>query len=268
MNNILEICIPTFNRREKVLQTVKFIIEERTRANAEISIHIKDNASSDGTYLALLEHFSDVPNLKVTQNTTNVGLVKNLLFLIDESKGKYTWLVGDDDILHEGIVKEVISACNTNPNMIFINHNAFYDNGNIAFESAFPIKKNLDLLDVFSFSFTSVMFITASVYNTKVIKEITKLQLENKSPARLSAPLYWALKAGSFEKLYVLDKILITNIWGDISWKNEKYKVAILNVPTELLKCSLLKYPKLKVLKSLTRYFWNYSIKFFKKLFI
>lgn len=267
MAPILEICIPTYNRAEKVIKTIEFLISERALNAEPVAIHVKDNYSSDQTSQLLAERFNDVPDLKISRNEKNVGLIGNLLLLIKESKGKYTWLVGDDDILHAGILGEILKTIKEDPNYVFINHRAIYENGTPAFTSAIPESKPKDLLDIFNFSFGSVMFITASVYKTEVIKKITEKQLNATNPARLSSPLFWALSAGATGNFKMLHQQLITNVWGDISWKDERYKVAIMNIPTEIIKCFYIDYPKLKVLKSLSNYYFQYSIKFLKKIF-
>lgn len=263
---ILQICVPTYNRCEKVLKTVDFLISEINQLDADIGIHVKDNNSTDATFSELQKKFKSIPYIKISKNDTNVGLVGNLLLLISESQGQYTWLVGDDDILHPGILKEVILAINSQPNLIFINHDAYYEDGKMAFSTALPRRQDIDLLDVFNFSFGSVMFITATVYKTNIIKEITQHQQSAQYSPRLSSPLYWALKAGSMGRLSILNKILITNIWGETSWKNERYKVAILNVPTEILKCIFSSYSKMRVILSILNYYLQYGIKFIKKL--
>jgi len=89
---LVSICIPTYNAKKTVVQTVQSILNQ-TYKNLEIII--VDNASTDNT-LDLLQKFKD-PRIKIYKNIKNIGAEKNFSRCIELAKGKYIAIFHADD---------------------------------------------------------------------------------------------------------------------------------------------------------------------------
>lgn len=89
---ILSICIPTYNRKERVEETVYRLLSSDLD---EIEICVVDNASEDGTYIAL-QNIKD-NRLKLFENEKNIGQFPNQYKALFYGTGKYVVTVMDRD---------------------------------------------------------------------------------------------------------------------------------------------------------------------------
>ncbi len=98
-NPILSICIPTFNRAEFLRQNLNSIISQfkDSEVLARTEIVISDNGSVDNTQEVVKEFQGRFNNIQYFKNQENLGFDRNVLSLVEKSKGEYCWLMGDDD---------------------------------------------------------------------------------------------------------------------------------------------------------------------------
>ena len=99
----LSICIPTYNRVRYLKELLPSILDQVDAGGGEVVV--SDNASTDDTaeYLRTIKH----PSLRWWTNDENIGGDRNFLKCVEEARGEYVWLFGDDDIMPAGAVKEV-----------------------------------------------------------------------------------------------------------------------------------------------------------------
>lgn len=98
---LLSICIPTFNRSDCLKECLNSItIQFRDpKVLDRVEIVVSDNASQDGTFGVVQEFQNQYSNIVYKKNQTNFGVDRNILQVVDMAKGKYVWLLGDDDSL-------------------------------------------------------------------------------------------------------------------------------------------------------------------------
>lgn len=123
-DKLLSIYIPTYNRAEKVVAQLNFILDEIKDIESDrVEIVVNNNCSTDDTEQRILDI---VENTSVIyhKNTSNLGIVGNAYAAADLVHGKYFWLIGDDDILCPGIVERVYNIINSNPKIshVFLNY--------------------------------------------------------------------------------------------------------------------------------------------------
>jgi glycosyltransferase involved in cell wall biosynthesis len=113
---MLDILIPTFNRKRFVVANIAFLEREITKHNLGglVKIIISDNSSDDGTYDALMAQ-DPVPYKKVMQQSQNVGLERNALSILNEATSQYVMYLGDDDQVPEGYLKTLVERLSKNP---------------------------------------------------------------------------------------------------------------------------------------------------------
>lgn len=110
-NDLLAICIPTYNRAEKLAGCLAQLIEQA--APYRIPIYISDNASSDNT-AAIVEEFSKCYDLLIySRNDQNYGADYNIAKVLKQSTSRYAWLLGDDDRVALGGIGELLDAIGT-----------------------------------------------------------------------------------------------------------------------------------------------------------
>ncbi|MEM3361748.1 MAG: glycosyltransferase family 2 protein [Candidatus Anstonellaceae archaeon] len=95
---ILSICIPTFQRKNELKRTIDALLP-LIEKNSEIEICVSDNGSSDGTYELLKNYANKYPkNFRIRRNKKNLGYDINYYKVAKMAKGKYIWVIGDDDL--------------------------------------------------------------------------------------------------------------------------------------------------------------------------
>lgn len=104
---LLSICIPTYNRKEKLKKLLDLIEYEINCNNLKdkIEICVSDNASKDNIQEMLEEKFQSL-DIKFNRNFENKGFDYNLDMTTKLATGKYIWFCGDDDeILENSLIK-------------------------------------------------------------------------------------------------------------------------------------------------------------------
>ena len=101
----LSICIPTYNRAAFLKELLPGVLAQVD--SGEVEIVVSDNASTDGTS----EYLSSIDNahLRWWSNAENIGGDRNFLKCVEEARGEYVWLFGDDDVLPNDSVARVLN---------------------------------------------------------------------------------------------------------------------------------------------------------------
>lgn len=95
MSFLLSICIPTYNRKDRVVKTVQSLLLADI---AELEVCVLDNGSEDGTYEALC-NFQD-RRFRLIRNDTNIGQFQNHYKALFTGTGKYIVVMMDRDEIH------------------------------------------------------------------------------------------------------------------------------------------------------------------------
>lgn len=114
---LLSICIPTYNRADTLIVLLNSIIRQSSPINADkFEIVICDNDSMDNTteIVGALRPGIQIP-IRYIKHSTNIGLIKNVLSVVDHASGKFCWLVGSDDLLEPGSINRVLDIINQYP---------------------------------------------------------------------------------------------------------------------------------------------------------
>lgn len=109
--NLLTIAIPTFNRRKAITEQVKHLLSNDLPKGIEILVI--DNASEDGTYDALLNEViqpsDSQSNIRVLQNSENIGFCGNFFKLFNECNTEYLLINSDEDWVFCKNLKKILS---------------------------------------------------------------------------------------------------------------------------------------------------------------
>ena len=93
----LSICVPVFNRPESLRLLLSSIC--LSSETDRVQICISDNNYKEICNEDVVKEFSGRLKIKYIRNNKNIGMVKNILNVIDMAEGKYIWLMGDDDYI-------------------------------------------------------------------------------------------------------------------------------------------------------------------------
>lgn len=223
----LSLCIPTYNRSgclEKLLDFLKKEIDNSGNPE-DIEIIISNNCSQDNTEEVVLNsdiYVDEKYDVKYIKNEYNKGLAGNLETVYKAASAEYVWLWGDDDNYHEGILSKVFSYIkNGKYDYIFINHSiwVYSKKGTRSGFGSVIGDVNVDreckevLIDIFLYSGTSMMFISACVHKNANIKKAL-----NEYPIDMAYPLFLSFYSAASGKNKIIPEVLIDDVVESISW--------------------------------------------------
>ena len=110
---MLSICIPTYNRAEKLEICINSIFSQIGN-DKNIEILIINNASTDKTEEVILKYASIYSNLRYIKNNINIGADQNIYKASEEARGKYIFLHGDDDIFLNNTIYVILDTIQNN----------------------------------------------------------------------------------------------------------------------------------------------------------
>lgn len=251
---LLSICMPTYNRRDIFVKSYLEIIKQISEVNdCQIEYNISVNPSGDGTEIFLERRNESFVYYEV--NAENIGADRNIKKAFNMAKGKYVWLIGDDDVLIDGTIKRVISILKKQDDIAWIIMNYGFRNKRGELTPRFVIDKRYEgyknngkvaILETAMYMEDAILFTSSNIFLNSVIKEVNNLVED-----RLISMLY-TYRAALQGSAYLIREPLIDQ-GMIISWKDEGYEINVRKFNESLLKLEKIGYTKQEV-KKLIRY--------------
>jgi len=260
-NYILSICIPTYNRSESLFYSLRSIIDATSNFQEIVEIVVSNNCSTDRTN-EVLEGFTSIPNFRYFTNQCNLGFNLNYFKLIDEySRGKYCWIIGDDDFIKPDSVQKVLQVLSLFPetDFIFANYETrTYQSIVSNFDNSFLSQSKIDIIDIDENGlcrfdellnknprFTNILmtYISVSIFKRKLLKEYNKDIFSNKSWESfgdLFPHSYMFASIMKNRKAYYFDKPILIAAVQDKEWDHQLPALYLKYIP------ELFQYYKLK----------------------
>lgn len=126
MEPLLSICIPTYNRAELLKLALISLVQQAKGLEDLIEIIVSDNGSSDHTEEVCNSILTKIGRGKYHRNSHNLGCTANILTSILLAKGKFCWIIGDDDMIINGKLSEILSTLRANPSLSYFFVNYFF----------------------------------------------------------------------------------------------------------------------------------------------
>ncbi len=189
MSKLLTIAIPTFNRAQFLDRQLAWLAQAIKGYESECEILVSDNCSTDNTQEVISKWQQTLSNVTfyVNKHSENVGVLKNVAYCLKNAATKYVWAIGDDDPIQSRAIAYVFQKIKENQkiSLIFLN---FSGRNQITGEPVHPptIADNRwfdadsedgygDSKAVFEHCFEksigAVIFLTATIYNTELVKQ-------------------------------------------------------------------------------------------------
>lgn len=133
MNPMVSVLIPTYNRKEMTIEAVESVLKQTYQ---DYEVIVIDNCSIDDTYFALEDIYGNNAKVKLYQNSSNIGIVKNWIKALRCARGKYCKILFSDDRIEPTFLEETIKALETHEECGFaITRNSFVEgNSSIPYE--------------------------------------------------------------------------------------------------------------------------------------
>lgn len=116
----LTVAIPVFNGAATIELSLQSALAQ---AVPGVEIIVSDNCSEDATPSVVQKYLGDHACLKYFRNEKNVGYDRNVDLAMRRAKGAFVWLLGDDDIIMPGGLREILNVISASPEsgVIFAN---------------------------------------------------------------------------------------------------------------------------------------------------
>ncbi|NLE04431.1 MAG: glycosyltransferase family 2 protein [Crenarchaeota archaeon] len=178
---LLSICIPTYNRRTTLERLLGLIIEQLTDDIIQnLEICISDNNSSDDTveYIEnLIDNYKGI--LKFSRNNQNYGATYNALKVYQMATGYYIWPMGDDDIIVDNAIPELLNFLSNNMDLDYIGMKCFDQNMKVIYYELLKSNEVYDQNQFINFikndKLQSFGFMGANIFKRKLIQEEASL---------------------------------------------------------------------------------------------
>lgn len=124
----LSICIPTFNRSKYLYNCINSIqIASKLISNFDFEVCVSDNGSESSHDKIINNIIYRYKDLKINyfKFSKNQGFALNALKVVSMAKGKYVWLIGDDDLLTPTSLVKLSALIKENINIDFFFINSF-----------------------------------------------------------------------------------------------------------------------------------------------
>lgn len=207
---LLTIAIPTFNR-SSFLNELLLCLFDQCVSNSKIELLVSDNHSADETPNVVNAYIDRGLEVHYLRNPTNLGADRNFLQCFEKAKGKYVWIIGDDDVVVPGAIGKIITYLEGNEyNLVYVSSYVF--DGSKSFNGASSCRTPTVINDVHVFvraihiNFT---FISGSIINKNYVMASNQEDLSALVGTNL-VQLGWTYAAlnGYVRGLYIHEKLV------------------------------------------------------------
>ncbi len=123
---ILSICIPSYNRLECLENCLNSIlISSKNVDNFDFEICISDNCSEKNPKY-IVDKYKKELNIIFHRNNKNLGFALNAIQTLKLSKGKYAWLIGNDDLILPNTLNDLKKIFKSNEDVDYYFVNSYY----------------------------------------------------------------------------------------------------------------------------------------------
>jgi len=281
---LLSICIPTYNREEKVIALLEKLKKETFDYRDIVEIVVAENPSTTPNNDILKNYMDRNKIFKFYCHSENIGFSRNYYFLLNSAQSKFVWILGDDEYIVDGGIKSILEMLQNNKNY---NHFLLKREGYIKdYENRVPIQTdysdiyglNTNIKDILlkynkescdSFLLSDLMFISLNIFKLSTVKKhyVSRYKevISSGSPDMFySDGLFLSLCMLS-DGLYIHDttSILSNKTPGPMAWDSIKHWVTVFLIPQLIIDSNNTSFDtnfKRKLLKT----YYSRSLYFFR----
>lgn len=141
---LVSIVVPVYNREHLITESLRSA-QQQTYKNLEIVV--VDNQSTDNTWKVLQNAAALDSRIKIFQNPTNVGPVKNWSKCFEYAKGKYIKILWSDDLIEPEFISDTMAVFDSNVAFVMTGISEFSDNSDKIINSDFHYKTEVSIKD-------------------------------------------------------------------------------------------------------------------------
>ena len=228
MSSLLCIGIPTFERADDLERLLACLERQLSDAGEDVTVFVSDNASADRTPELLREAAERLPWLRVHRQPTNLGAPPNIQWLIDHAgDSEYLWLIGDDDIPHDGALATVVGLLRAErPAWLHLPHRWVDPSGRVVGTSPARghVERYASAADMYRAHHHWLTFMSASIVRTRGLQQsIREVHTDN-----AYIPLLWFFSAGLDGPCVAAAEHLLDG-GTEITWADRRHTIMTLD---------------------------------------
>lgn len=217
---LLTVAIPTYNRPEKVKNTILRLLPQLT---GDVKVTVHDNCSSVVIKDYLAEEIGSevLSKIEVVRNRVNIGADSNFQRCFELCTTSYIWMLGDDDKIEENAITLILDELNKYKDLDLIGINFNSDCNEVERTKPVFISSTSDLANKLD-HFGNWLFISTSVYKTE--EYLKHIRFQAWGAYSMASQLVPAMIAISKNKTFVLsEKYIVTNLKAQQNDKGGKW---------------------------------------------
>ena len=187
---LLSICIPTYCRALYLHETLDSLSAALKGFKEEVEVIVSDNASTDNTAEILAKFQTRLPNFRRNRNNVNLGAELNFLQVLHLAKGKYIWILGDDDREDPRLIGALLEKLRSDCDMVIMNHSVHSKDFKITHKKAIhsvSVPEHYDGKDVILANFGPIIgFISCVVIKRNLLAKTSEEEFKKYSSYGLS----------------------------------------------------------------------------------
>jgi glycosyltransferase involved in cell wall biosynthesis len=131
MEPLISIVIPSNNRTELLDAAIMSIITEPIW-NTDFELCISDNSKGNETENLICTKYSGNSQIVYRRSLDATSLDENVNMAISMARGEYVWIFGDDDLIAENFLADLlIYLKKSSPDIIILNSSSFFEQGQV-----------------------------------------------------------------------------------------------------------------------------------------
>lgn len=199
----ISIAIPTYKRKDFLLEAIKSALNQKDFNDYEILI-VDNNPERGCETEEMMKVFANSSKIRYYKNLENIGMFGNWNRCITLAKGTYVTILNDDDYLLNNYLKCCESEISKNFNIDMLYVGVGIDKDNL-------IEINKSKIKRFKIFFEQFLFGPQSIGSLGILfkkNEIIKLGGFNDYFFPTSDYIFWTLCAKKLKKIYCITKVL------------------------------------------------------------
>lgn len=115
MTTKLTIGMPVFNDVNFIEESIKSILNQ---SFSDFKLIISDDGATDGSELICQEYAKQDTRITYIRQEKNLGISKNMMYLLNQCETEFFMWAGDDDLYDEKFIEECLNLLKSDPNSI------------------------------------------------------------------------------------------------------------------------------------------------------
>jgi abequosyltransferase len=118
----LSIIVPTYNRAAELDRQLAWLYGELGSLDVSWELRVHDNCSTDDTpaVTARWREAFGADRCHVVRHERNILGIPNFLSALHAAQGRWTWSIGDDDVLHDGTTQRIVDVVREQPDLALL----------------------------------------------------------------------------------------------------------------------------------------------------